>query len=116
MVIDAPPGTSCPFVASVKHADYVLLVTEATPFGLHDLKLAVAVLRRLGLSFGVIINRADMGDNKTERWCCEEKIPIHLQIPFARKIAAGYAAGVSLVDTCPELRGSFAALLKELQQ
>ncbi|OKY74419.1 MAG: (4Fe-4S)-binding protein [Desulfobulbaceae bacterium DB1] len=115
VIIDAPPGTSCPFVASVKEAEYVLLVTEATPFGLHDLKIAVAVLRKLGLPFGVIINRSDLGDVKTASWCRRENITIHSEIPFDRKIAEGYAAGVPLVDSRPELRQTFSSLLEELQ-
>ncbi len=115
VIIDAPPGTSCPFVASVKDAHYVLLVTEATPFGLHDLKIAVAVLRKLDLPFGVIINRADLGDSRTEAWCREEKIKIHMQIPFDRKIAEGYAGGTPLIDSFPELQPAFAVLLQELR-
>ncbi|MEW6594029.1 MAG: ATP-binding protein [Thermodesulfobacteriota bacterium] len=115
VIIDAPPGNSCPFVASVKDADYVLLVTEATPFGLHDLKLAVAVLRRLGRPFGVIINRADLGDDRTAGWCREEGITVHLAIPFDREIAAGYAAGLSLTESRPALRAAFASLLEEVR-
>lgn len=115
VLVDAPPGTSCPFVASVKDADYVLLVTEATPFGLHDLRIAVGVLRQLGLSFGVVINRADLGDNRTKTWCRDEEIPIHLEIPFDRKIAAGYAGGLSVIDSRPELRRAFIELLAEVR-
>lgn len=115
VIIDAPPGTSCPFVATVSDADYILLVTEATAFGLHDLQLAVGVLRRLGLPFGVIINRSDLGDSRTARWCAAENIRVHMQIPFARRIAEGYATGQPLVASCPELRGAFGKLLEELR-
>ncbi len=115
VIVDAPPGTSCPVVATVTNSDYTLLVTEPTPFGLHDLKLAVGVLRKLDIPFGVIINRSDLGDKKTEEWCHEEKIKIHMKIPFDRKIAEGYAVGAPLTESRPELHGSFAALLEELQ-
>ncbi|MHB1348375.1 MAG: ATP-binding protein [Desulfobulbaceae bacterium] len=115
VIIDAPPGTSCPFVAAVRGSDYVLLVSEPTPFGLHDLQLAVAVLRRLALPFGVIINRADLGDGRSEAWCEREQIPIHLRIPFDRKIAAGCGAGETLIESRPELRAAFAALPGEIQ-
>lgn len=115
IIVDAPPGTSCPLVATVRDCDYALLVTEATPFGLHDLRIAAGVLRKLARPFGVIINRADLGDNRTERWCLEENIKVHLQIPFDRGIAAGYAAGEPLIASRPALRDSFARLLEELQ-
>jgi MinD superfamily P-loop ATPase len=115
IIVDAPPGTSCPLVATINDCDYALLVTEATPFGLHDLQIAVGVLRKLDRPFGVIINRADLGDNRTERWCVEENIKVHMKIPFDRKIAEGYAVGDPLVTSRPELRASFALLLEELQ-
>ena len=114
IIIDAPPGTSCPVVATINNADYTLLVTEATPFGLHDLKLAVGVLRKLDRPFGVIINRSDIGDTKTEKWCLEEDIKIHLKIPFDRQIAEGYAAGKPLIESRPELRATFVSLLEEI--
>ncbi|HET97841.1 MAG TPA: hypothetical protein ENN98_03975 [Desulfurivibrio alkaliphilus] len=116
VLIDAPPGTSCPFLAAVKGIDYVFLVTEATPFGLHDLQLAVAVLRQLALPFGVVINRSDLGDRRTALWCRSEGITIHLQIPFDHKIAADYAAGHGLIDSRPELEPVFAALLQEVSR
>jgi len=115
VILDAPPGTSCPLVATIKDCDYALLVTEATPFGLHDLQLAVGVLRKLERPFGVIINRADMGDKETERWCDREDITVHMQIPFDRKIAEGYAIGEPLIASRPDLRDSFALLLEELR-
>jgi len=114
VILDAPPGTSCPLVATIREANHVLLVTEESPFGLHDLQLAVGVVRRLGLPFGVIINRADLGDGATARWCTEEHIPLHLAIPFDRAIAAGYAAGEPLINCRPDLRPAFVALLREL--
>lgn len=113
VIVDAPPGTSCPVVATVLDCDYVLLVSEPTPFGFHDLTITVAVLRKLALPFGVIINRADLGDNRLEEWCGRENIPIHLQIPFDRAIAEGYAAGVPLVECRPELKDDLQDILAE---
>ncbi len=92
-LFDCPPGTSCPVVASVSEADFVLLVSEPTPFGLHDLKLAVETMRLIGKAFAVVINRADLGTNELENWCNQEQIPIAARIPFDREIAATYAAG-----------------------
>ncbi|MBN2057770.1 MAG: ATP-binding protein [Candidatus Saganbacteria bacterium] len=111
VIIDAPPGTSCPVIAAVKGSDFCLLVTEPTPFGLNDLKLAVAMVRKLQLPFGVIINRADIGDDKTQRYCAENDIPILMEIPFDREIAALYSKGVLLIEGKPEYRQRFIDLL-----
>ena len=92
-LFDCPPGTSCPVVASVSEADFVILVSEPTPFGLHDLKLAVETVRLIGKAFAVVINRADLGTNELENWCNQEQIPIAARIPFDREIAAAYASG-----------------------
>jgi MinD superfamily P-loop ATPase len=116
VILDSPPGTSCPVIATVKDADYTLLVTEPTPFGLHDLKLAVGMLRKLKRSFGVLINRSDLGNEDVETWCRQENIPIHLKIPFDRRIAEGYARGEPLIVSRPDLRSSFESLLEELVQ
>ncbi len=115
VILDAPPGTSCPVIATVKDADYTVLVTEPTPFGLNDLKLAVGMLRKLQRPFGVIINRAGLGFDDLEQWCHEEDIDIMWKIPFSRKIAEGYASGTPLVDTIPGLRDSFATILQTIQ-
>ncbi len=113
-IIDAPPGTSCPFVESINDADYVILVTEPTPFGLHDLKLAVTVLKNFNIPGGVIINRSDLGDDRVLRYCESENIPVLLEIPFQRDIAEGYARGKNLVETVPELRTIFSDLLTNI--
>jgi len=107
VIIDAPPGTSCPAVTAVSPADVCLLVTEPTPFGLHDLRLAVEVLRKLGLPFGVAINRSDLGDDKTEAFCGEEHIPVLLRLPFEERIAAAYARGVPLIEAAPQYAQAF---------
>ena len=103
-VIDAPPGTSCPMIAAVKNVDYIIFVTEPTPFGLHDLTLAVAVARQLGTPFGVVINRADVGDDRIISYCARESITILLKINESRLIAEGYSRGKSLLHSMPELK------------
>ncbi len=113
-IIDAPPGTSCSFVESINGADYVILVTEPTPFGLHDLKLAVEVLQNFNIPGGIIINRSDLGDDKVQAFCKEQNLPVLMEIPFQRKIAEGYARGVNLIDTVPELRKDFNDVLSRL--
>ena len=114
VILDAPPGTSCPVIETVKDADFTVLVTEPTPFGLNDLKLAVGMLRKLGRPFGVIINRAGLGFDDLEKWCGSEDIGIMLKIPFDRKIAEGYAAGTPLVETMPGLSDALAKILADI--
>ena len=82
IIIDAPPGTSCPVVEAVRGSDYCVLVTEPTPFGLNDLVLAVGVLRKLAIPFGVVINRAGLGDEETDAYCRKERVPVLMRIPF----------------------------------
>jgi len=115
-LIDAPPGTSCPVIASVRGADYVILVTEPTSFGLHDLKLAVETVRKLELPFGVVINRADAGDGRTHAYCAEEGIRILMEIPDDRRIAEAYSRGKAAVEALPELRTAFRRLGQSVQE
>ena len=93
ILLDAPPGCSCPFVHTVKDADRVVLITEPTPFGLSDLRHTVAVLRQIGKPFGVVINRADLGDGSLREWLLEEKIPLLAELPYSAEIATRYACG-----------------------
>jgi len=95
-IIDVPPGTSCPVIEAVKGSDFCILVTEPTPFGLNDLRLAVEVMRKLGIKHGVIINRADIGDNKVKEYCQKEGVPIMAQIPYDREIAVLYSYGIPM--------------------
>ena len=95
-ILDAPPGTSCPVVETVMGADYVVLVTEPTPFGLHDLALAVEMLGELGIPAGVVVNRDGTGYLKLDEYCAQERLPILLRIPFDRSIAEGIARGKTL--------------------
>jgi MinD superfamily P-loop ATPase len=113
-IIDAPPGTSCPVIASMKGADFVLLVTEPTPFGLHDLKLAVGAVRILGIPCGLVINRSDMGDDRLREYAGAERIPILMEIPFDRKIAESYSRGELLVDVRPEWKERFLQLYEKI--
>jgi MinD superfamily P-loop ATPase len=96
-IIDVPPGTSCPVVEAVNRSDFCLLVTEPTPFGLNDLKLAVGVLRKLKIKFGVIINRAGIGDDKVKNYCEDEKIEILAEIPYDRNVAVLYSQGIPIL-------------------
>jgi MinD superfamily P-loop ATPase len=113
-IIDAPPGTSCPVIASMKGADFVLLVTEPTPFGLHDVKLAVGAVRILGIPCGLVINRSDMGDDHLREYAGAEGIPILMEIPFDRKIAESYSRGELLVDVKPLWREKFLELYQRI--
>ena len=115
-ILDAPPGTSCPVVQSVLGCDFCLLVTEPTPFGLHDLKLAAAMVGKLGVPHGVCINRDGIGDDRTDAWCAEQDIPVLLRIPYDRSIAEAYARGEPLVEGRPELRPAFEELFREMTE
>ncbi len=114
VIIDAPPGTSCPFVETINNVDYVILVTEPTPFGLYDLKLAVQVLENFDIPGGIIINRSDLGDNKVQEFCATKGLPVLMEIPFERRIAEGYARGKNLIETVPALRTAFNDVLTQL--
>jgi len=109
-IIDAPPGTSCPVIAAMKGADFVLLVTEPTPFGLHDLKLALGAVRMLGIPCGLVINRSDMGDGKVREYARDESLPVFMEIPFDRRIAEAYSKGILIVEEMPEWKNRFIVL------
>jgi MinD superfamily P-loop ATPase len=114
-IIDAPPGTSCPVITSMKGADFVLLVTEPTPFGLHDLKLAVGAVKILGIPCGLVINRADIGDGRVREFAKTEGLPILMEINFDRRIAEAYSKGQMLVDVLPEWKEKFSNMLKKIE-
>jgi len=116
VIIDAPPGTSCPVIASVKGSDFCVLVTEPTPFGLHDLTLAVEVLRKMNIPFGVIINRTNIGDEKVDKYCLRENISILMRIPFDKKIAEVYSKGIPIVESQPEYKNEFKKLFDRIIQ
>jgi MinD superfamily P-loop ATPase len=110
VILDAPPGTSCPVVETVRGSDYCLLVTEPTPFGLNDLQLAVGLIRELGIPFGVIINRSDSGDREVVDYCGHEEIRVLMEIPFSRRLAVAYSKGISIVEQDRGYRARFQRL------
>ena len=114
-IIDAPPGTSCPVIASMKDADFILLVTEPTPFGLHDLELAVEAVKILGIPHGLVINRSDMGDDKVMAYAEQENLPILMEIPFDRRIAEAYSRGDMIVDVMPQWKAKFLELFEKIK-
>jgi MinD superfamily P-loop ATPase len=114
VIRDAPPGTSCPVVESIRGADFVLLVTEPTPFGLHDLKLATQLVRELRLPAGVIINRDCIGDTNIDEYCIEASLPVLMSIPMARSFAKELAEGEALVDAFPEYLPRFRCLYRRI--
>ncbi len=114
VIIDSPPGTSCPVIESVKGSDVVLLVTEPTPFGLNDLKLAVEMVRTLGVPYGVAVNRVGVGSRDVFAYCGQENIPVLLELPDDRRIAESYSRGELVIKTLPELKPLFAGLGKGL--
>ncbi|PIS30739.1 MAG: (4Fe-4S)-binding protein [Candidatus Marinimicrobia bacterium CG08_land_8_20_14_0_20_45_22] len=113
-ILDAPPGTSCPVINTIRGADFVALVTEPTPFGLYDLKLAVETVRKMKIPFGVIINRAGIGDDRVNLYCSAENIPILIEIPNDRRIAEAYSRGELIVKALPEYRNLFLNLIKKI--
>jgi MinD superfamily P-loop ATPase len=114
VLIDAPPGTSCPVIEAVKGTDYVLLVTEPTPFGLNDLQLAMETVRELGLAFAVVINRCDIGDDRVVSYCQQQDIEILLEIPNDRLVAEAYSRGVKIIDALPSYEEKFLQLYQKI--
>lgn len=115
-ILDAPPGTSCPVVATLRAADYVVLVTEPTPFGLNDLRLAVDLTRLLNRPFGVVINRHEPGVSLIHTYCAQEQIPILAEIPYDRRVAEAYARGELMVQALPDTLSQFEALWQKIEE
>jgi len=115
VILDSPPGTSCPVIETVKGSNFCILVTEPTPFGLHDLKITIEVLENMEIPFGVVVNRAGIGDKKVYEYCREENIRILLEIPYQRKIARLYSRGVPFSLKMPEWKAKFQALYNEIR-
>jgi MinD superfamily P-loop ATPase len=116
IILDSPPGTSCPFVETVRGSDFCILVTEPTPFGLHDLKIAVEVLQRINVPFGVVVNRAGIGNAELYDYCKKEKITILLEIPYQRRIAELYSQGMPFSLELPEWTEKFQTLYKKIKE
>lgn len=115
VIIDAPPGTSCPVIAAVHGSDFCILVTEPTPFGLYDLTLAVEVIEKLQIPFGVIINRADIGNRAVDDYCQRKNIPILMRIPFDRNIASLYSQGIPLITEMQEYANTFLQMTDSIE-
>ena len=115
VIIDSPPGTSCPMVFSVKDSNYCILVTEPTPYGLNDLILSIEVLKNMNIPYGVIINRDGIGNDQVENYCKDKAIKILLKIPNDRKIAEFYSTGGSLVDYDQSWIEKFNKVLSEIE-
>jgi len=115
ILFDAPPGTSCPVVETVSDVDYIILVTEPTPFGLHDLSLMVELLKEINKPFGVIINKAGLGDNKVYDYLKDENIEIIGEIPFDKSYASKYAEGSLLTNLTPEIEKRYVEIIKKLE-
>jgi MinD superfamily P-loop ATPase len=116
VIIDAPPGTSCPVIEAVKGSDFSLLVTEPTPFGLNDLKISVETLREMNIPFGIVINRAGIGDSGVEDYCQKEGIPLLMILPMDRDIAVAYSEGRPLIEAQPKYRKKFLELFERIQE
>jgi len=115
-ILDAPPGTSCTVIETMQECDYVVLVTEPTPFGLHDLMMTVDVVVQLGVPYGVVINRSTIGSDETVRFLTERKIPILMEIPFDRHIAELYSRGIPFVKEIPEYRIKFREMVERIKE
>ncbi len=115
-IIDAPPGTSCPVIAAMNHSDFILLVTEPTPFGLNDLKLAVETVKQLDIPHGIVINRAGLGNDDVKNYADIECIPILMELAFDKKIAQVYSEGGLVVEHLPEMKEKFQSLFKKINQ
>lgn len=116
MICDSPPGTACPSIEASKNADHVILVTEPTPFGLHDLKLIVKAMRSIGKQFSVVINRHGIGNRDTEDFCKSENIRIIARIPDSRRIAELYSRGELVYDKIPELRSELEKITEFIEK
>jgi MinD superfamily P-loop ATPase len=116
VIIDVPPGTSCPVVEAIKGSDFCILVTEPTPFGLNDLALAVETVKELNIPCGVVLNRAGVGDSKVEEYCVKENIPILLTIPLDKEVARLYSRGIALVNGMPQWKSSFLQLYNKIME
>jgi len=116
VILDSPPGTSCPVIETVKGSDFCVLVTEPTPFGLHDLKITVQVLKQMKIPFGVVVNRAGIGDQRVYEYCKNENIPVLLEIPYQRKIAELYSKGIPFSLEMPKWKEKFQAFFDEVRK
>ncbi len=115
-IIDVPPGTSCPVIEAVHKSDFCILVTEPTPFGLNDLKLAVETMKKLKIDHGVVINRANIGDDKVKEYCNKESVPIIAEIPYDRNVAVLYSSGIPMLIEGEKYRKIFGQLWASIKK
>jgi MinD superfamily P-loop ATPase len=115
IIIDAPPGTSCPAINAVLPSDLILLVTEPTPFGFHDFQLAHAAFAPLGKPMAAVINRAGLGDRSVQDFCLSRQLPILAEIPFDRSLAEAYSKGRVVAEALPDMRKVFVELMTALR-
>jgi len=115
-IIDSPPGTSCPVIASIRNADFIVLVTEPTPFGLNDLGLALDMVQELDIPHGVVVNRSEIGNTDAIEFCKKRNVPILAQIPDEREIAREYSKGHILVNTLPHTRIYFSNIMDAIKK
>jgi MinD superfamily P-loop ATPase len=115
VILDAPPGTSCPVIETVRGSDFCLLVTEPTPFGLNDLELAVGMAEKLGVPMGVMVNRSNVGDRGVWDFCRKKDIPILMELPLDQRIAGLYSRGIPLVEEMEEYGTVFRELFEKIE-
>jgi len=115
VIMDAPPGTTCPVVQTIKDSHFCILVTEPTPFGFHDLKLIIELLKQIRIPHGVVINRCDIGDRQVESFCEEQQIPVLMRIPFSLDIARMYSRGVALIEADRQYRRKFQEMFEIIE-
>jgi MinD superfamily P-loop ATPase len=115
-ILDAPPGASCPVITTVIGSDFIILVTEPTPFGLHDLRIAIGAISNLAIPLGVILNRSDVGDEEVQKFCSQRAIPLLAEIPHDFQIAEGYAKGDLLVVSAPQYTEVFLELFERIRE
>jgi len=116
VILDSPPGTSCPVIETIRDTDFCILVTEPTPFGLNDLVLAVETVREIKVPFGVIINQDGIGDDEVDTYCNKEGIPILMKIPWDRRIAEAYSKGEPAVKVFPEMKKEFQTVFEKIKK
>jgi len=116
IVLDSPPGAACPVVESVIDSDYCIMVTEPTPFGLHDLEVATEVVMQLKIPLGVVVNFAGIGDRGVYEFCNKKGIPIIMEIPYERRIAELYSKGVPFIVEMPEWKTRFQEILVTIKE
>jgi MinD superfamily P-loop ATPase len=116
VILDCSPGASCTVVQSVDGCDYCVLVTEPTPFGLHDLKIAVQLIRKMGIPFGVVVNKASEDNQSVQEYCNENHIDVLMEIPYSQEIAQAYSNGILPVENNGEWKSKFEELYQRIER